>query len=269
MTRTLDTLLRRGTRDLRAAVTAGKDADALRQAIMADVYKVLCIHLGTPPTDFIWQWRDKQKAFHREGKMTPQQFAAHIIDVHLDDYVCVVNDPRPTSPYGALLTVDHLGNVVGGRPVAYLNAPADTLRALVRKSLEAGRVCWFGCDVSKQFDKSTGFWDAQLFDYEGVYSVDLTLTKAEAMALGEEAMNHAMLFTGIDIVDDKPRRYRVENSWGDDRSDKGFDTMNDSWFGEHVFELAVPKSDLTPEQLAVLDQKPIVLPLWDPMGSLA
>ena len=269
MNATLETLLRRGTRDVRAAVAAGTDATAVKDAVMADVYRVLSIHLGTPPASFIWQYKDKNKAFHRVGEMTPQQFAAAVITVNLDDYVCVVNDPRETSGYNNMLTVDHLGNVVGGRPIAYLNLPAETLKALVRTSLEDGRVCWFGCDVIKQFDRTTGFWDANLLDYEGVYGVDLSLTKAEAMQLGEAAMTHAMLFTGIDVVDGVTRRYRVENSWGDDRSDKGFDTMNDSWFGEHVFELAVPKSDLPADLLADLDKTPIVLPLWDPMGSLA
>jgi len=269
MNQTLETLLRRGARDLRAAVAAGGDAEAVRQALMADVYRVLSIHLGTPPAKFIWQYKDKDKNFHRVGEMTPQQFASTVININLDDYVCVVNDPRETSGYNQMLTVDHLGNVVGGRPIAYLNAPADVLKALVRTSLEDGRVCWFGCDVGKQFDRTTGFWDANLFDFEGVYGVGLEMSKAQRMELGESAMTHAMLFTGIDVVDDTIRRYRVENSWGDDRSDKGFDTMNDSWFGEHVFELAVRKADLPADLVAVLDQEPIVLPLWDPMGSLA
>jgi len=192
-----------------------------------------------------------------------------VLSIDLNVYLCVVNDLRETSPYGSMLTVDHQGNVVGGRPIAYLNEPAYVLKSLVRKAIEDGRVCWFGCDVGKQFDRTTGFWDAKLFDYDGVYGVDLDLTKAQAMELGEAAMTHAMLFTGIDIVDDHIRRFRVENSWGDERSDKGFDTMNDSWFAEHVFELAVPKSDLPPQLKAGLDQEPIVLPLWDPMGSLA
>jgi len=269
MNHTLELLLRRGTLELRDAISAGQDPEPVREALMAQIYRVLCIHLGTPPTSFIWQYKDKEKAFHRVGEMTPLEFAAAVVKINLDDYVCVVNDPRATSPYGAMLTVDHLGNVVGGREVAYLNAPAEALKALVRKALEDGRVCWFGCDVGKMFDRTTGFWDAKLFDFEGVYRVDLDLTKAQAMEVGEAAMTHAMLFTGIDIVDDQIRRYRVENSWGDDRSDKGYDTMNDSWFGEHVFELAVPKSDLDEEMLAALDQAPIVLPLWDPMGSLA
>ena len=269
MNHSLETLLRRGTLMLRDAINAGADPEPVREALMGQIYRVLSIHLGTPPTSFIWQYKDKDKKFHRAGEMTPQEFAKKVVSIDLDDYVCVVNDPRVSSPFGSMLTVDHLGNVVGGRPIAYLNEPADVLKSLVRKAIEGGRVCWFGCDVGKQFDRTTGFWDAKLFDYDGVYGVDLDLTKAQAMELGEAAMTHAMLFTGIDIVDDQIRRYRVENSWGDDRSDKGYDTMNDSWFGEHVFELAVPKSDLPPKLRAALDQAPIVLPLWDPMGSLA
>jgi bleomycin hydrolase len=61
----------------------------------------------------------------------------------------------------------------------------------------------------------------------------------------------------------------VENSWGDEKADKGFWTMNDSWFAEHVFEIAVPRSVLPAELLPVLDTEPIVLPAWDPMGALA
>ena len=56
---------------------------------------------------------------------------------------------------------------------------------------------------------------------------------------------------------------------GDDVGKKGFFLMNDSWFGEYVFEIAAHKSSLSPKLQAALKQKPIVLPAWDPMGSLA
>ena len=83
-------------------------------------------------------------------------------------------------------------------------------------------------------------------------------------------MTHAMLFTGVDVVDGKPRRWRVENSWGSEQSgEKGFYTMNDSWYDEYMFEIASPKSHLSKEMLAGLESEPILLPAWDPMGSLA
>ena len=82
-------------------------------------------------------------------------------------------------------------------------------------------------------------------------------------------MTHAMLFTGVDVVDGKPRRWRVENSWGEDSGQKGYYTMNDSWYDEYMFEIAAPKKYLTEKMLAGLESEPIVLPAWDPMGSLA
>jgi bleomycin hydrolase len=61
----------------------------------------------------------------------------------------------------------------------------------------------------------------------------------------------------------------VENSWGEDLGQKGFFTMNDSWFDEYVFEVAVRRDRLPADLRAALDTPPVVLPPWDPMGALA
>ncbi len=82
-------------------------------------------------------------------------------------------------------------------------------------------------------------------------------------------MTHAMLFTGVDVDGEQIRRWRVENSWGEKDADKGFYTMNDSWFDEYVFEIAVHRDALPRELQAALTEEPIVLPAWDPMGALA
>ena len=85
----------------------------------------------------------------------------------------------------------------------------------------------------------------------------------------QTVMTHAMLFTGVDVVDGQSRRWRVENSWGDENGKKGFFVMNDSWFDEYMFEIAGRQSYLTPELQEALELEPTVLPPWDPMGSLA
>ncbi|MCH7873343.1 MAG: aminopeptidase, partial [Planctomycetes bacterium] len=66
-----------------------------------------------------------------------------------------------------------------------------------------------------------------------------------------------------------PRRWRVENSWGDENGKKGFYLMQDSWFDQYMFEIAARKTALPPDLLTALEAEPIVLPPWDPMGSLA
>jgi len=83
-------------------------------------------------------------------------------------------------------------------------------------------------------------------------------------------MNHAMVFTGVDLDDqDRPIKWRVENSWGDKPGNKGFMVMTDRWFDEYNYEVAVEKKYLSAELLKVLEMEPVPLPPWDPMGALA
>lgn len=257
-------------RDLHAAHGTQDAMQAAKADALAVVYRILCIHLGTPPARFDWQWNDKDRAFHRDGEMTPLEFAAKYIDVPLDEYVCLVNDPRQSSPYGRTFTVEYLGNVVGGEPVKYLNVPIDTMKQITARVLADGEPVWFGCDTGKQMRRDMGLWDAKLFDYETLYDTSFGLDKAARLEYHDTLMTHAMLFTGVDLVDGRPRRWRVENSWGAEKTgQKGFFTMNDSWFDEHMFEIAARRSSLPAELRDAIDQEPIVLPAWDPMGSLA
>ena len=55
----------------------------------------------------------------------------------------------------------------------------------------------------------------------------LGMNKADRLRYSQTMMTHAMLFTGVDVVDGKPRRWRVENSWGANSLAKD-STMNDS-----------------------------------------
>ena len=268
--------LRKGALQLRSGMEQSASSDEVQQTkqqILEEVYRMLCIHLGTPPSHFQWQWNDKDKEFHSEGDLTPVEFASRYFQTDPQDYVCVVNDPRPTSPYNTTYTVEFLGNVVGGDSVKYLNVEVETMKQLTMTTLLDGEPVWMGCDVGKMMDKKEGVWDVDLFQYEDVYDADLTLTKAERLLYHETLMTHAMLFTGVDVIDgedgQRARRWRVENSWGDENGKKGFYAMNDSWFDEFMFEVAIHKKYLPDDLLAAWDTEPTALAPWDPMGALA
>ena len=266
----LKNILRSSACEIRAILEGGGTEDEAREhkeKRIADVWKMLCIHLGTPPKTFDWQWRDKDDEFHRKGRMTPQQFAAEYVDIEWEDYVCIVNDPR--NEYYQTYTVDFLQNVAGGPPVVYLNVPSKEMKAVTRTLLEDGMPVWMGCDVGKEMDRKKGLWDADLFDVEGLYGVEYGMDKADRLRHNQTMMTHAMLFTGVDVVNGRARRWRVENSWGGETGQKGYYTMNDSWYDEYMFEIAAPTSYLNEKMVAGLETEPVVLPAWDPMGSLA
>jgi bleomycin hydrolase len=266
----LKNILRSSACEIRAILEGGGTEDEAREhkeKRIADVWKMLCIHLGTPPKTFDWQWRDKDDKFHRKGRMTPQQFAAEYVDIEWEDYVCIVNDPR--NEYYRTYTIDFLQNVAGGPPVVYLNVPSKEMKAVTQRLLEDGIPVWMGCDVGKEMDRKKGLWDADLFDVEGLYGVEYGMDKADRLRHNQTMMTHAMLFTGVDVVNGRARRWRVENSWGGETGQKGYYTMNDSWYDEYMFEIAAPTSYLNEKMVAGLETEPVVLPAWDPMGSLA
>jgi bleomycin hydrolase len=264
--------LRLGAKQLRDMFADGAKVAALREKkgeILNEVHRILTIHLGTPPEKFDWQWTDKAGKLHRQKGMTPKRFAEMYVTVDMDDYVCLVHDPRPTSPIGRTFTVEYLGNVVGGKPVVYLNVDVELIKKITMKTLQDGEPVWFGCDVGQMMHRDTGMWDAEVQNFEDIYDMGLSMDKADRLYYGSTAMSHAMLFTGVDVVGGKPRRWRVENSWGTDKAQGGFYRMNDSWFNEHMFEIAAKSKYLPVKLRDALKKKPIVLPAWDPMGSLA
>ena len=142
----------------------------------------------------------------------------------------------------------------------------QVIKDVAAATIQGGEPVWFGCDVGKMMSNDYAFWDAGLYDLPSVYDTAFDLDKAARLTYHESAMTHAMLFTGVDVLDGATRRWRVENSWGSDRGKDGFYTMNDSWFDQYVFEIAARESALPAELQAALDAEPIVLPGLGPDG---
>ena len=269
----LKVLLRRTALELRALVAEGaceEEINEVRDAALADVWRILVICLGEPPASFEWEWRDDAGEFHRDGILTPREFYERYVDVDLTQYVCLVDDPRTCYPKGHTLTVDYMGNVVGGRPILYVNAPIRQIRAITTSVLTSGRAVWFGADCHPNSDRASGLFVDGLYDFDNLFGVDFSTSKEQRVDTGESAMNHAMLFTGVDVNEaGEGRRFRVENSWSEEPGDKGFFTMDAPWFDANVFEVAVHVDDLPAELRAVISEEPTHLPAWDPMGALA
>lgn len=104
--------------------------------------------------------------------------------------------------------------------------------------------------------------DLDMFDYKNSFGIEFGLGKADRLRYGESMMTHAMAINGVHLEDEKPVRWKVENSWGEENGEKGFFSMTDAWFNEFVYQVVVDKKLLSDEQRAILDQTPIPLPPW-------
>ena len=274
MNKMLARKLRENAHNLRKEFSKGASSETLNElknSMIEEIFKMLSMHLGTPPKSFNWQVRDKNKKFSRYENLTPQSFYEEHVGLNLDDYVCLINCPMSNKEYNKVYTVEHLGNVVEGSPIRYLNVESDVMKDASIKSILDDNPVWFGCDVGKHFHRDLGIMDTDLFDYEMFYNTDFKMNKAERLEYGQSQMTHAMLFTGVDLDNNgKSIKWRVENSWGDKGGNKGYHIMSDDWFDEYNYEVVVHKDYLTDELNDIFQNaEPIPLKPWDPMGALA
>lgn len=268
----MNTLLRKAASDLRSQYKSGTSVAELRRQkseLLNDIYAILCQCFGQPPEKFDWEFVDKDKNYSRVPDLTAQEFARRFITYSLDDYISIINAPTADKPFGSTFTVKHIGNVVGGKDILYLNLPLDEFKNIVIRQLKDDEVVWFGSDVSHGGDREAGSWYGELYDYDNLLGLDLQLSKEDALNYRHSAMNHAMVITGVNLVDDQPNRWKIENSWGEKNGEKGYYVADDSWFDKYVYQAVVNKKYLAPEMLAALKERPVELEPWDPMGTLA
>lgn len=272
----LNSKLRKDAVQLRKLVNDGvslSEVEATKEHMLSEVYRMLVYTIGEPPTHFNWSYRDDNQQFHQVENITPQEFYKQYINLNLADHISTINAPTADKPYNHVYTVELLGNVVGGRQVRHLNLELQDFKQAAIKQLQSGEAVWFGSDIAQMSDRKTGIMDTKLYDLNGLFNIDLNMTKAQRLDYGESMMNHAMVITGVDLNNDQqPTKWKVENSWGEKVGTKGYFVMSDAWFDQFVYQLVIDKQYLPEKLQQVYEQEkdaPKVLAPWDPMGALA
>ncbi|WP_294763741.1 aminopeptidase C [uncultured Lactobacillus sp.] len=272
---TLNTLLRKDGLELRDLVNAGKSEDEIekrKNELLNDVFRILAISLGVPPKKFDFEYKDDDGNYHREAGITPKEFFDKFVGMNLEDHVSIINSPTDDKPYHKVFSVEYLGNVVGGRQVRHLNVKISEMKDLIIKQLKAGEVVWFGSNVGKDSERQLGLLDTNIYKRDELFDVDFSMSKADKLDSSESMMDHAMVITGVDLVDDKPTKWKIENSWGEKPGFKGYFVMSDSWFDQFVYQAVINKKFLPDDLRTAFDEgakDPIQLLPWDPMGALA
>lgn len=266
----LNMKLRQDAIELRALVNAGKDPQPRKEEMLGELYQALCICFGKPVQSFDFAWRDKGGAYHCDHGLDPHSFYDKYVGLDLDEYVSVINAPTADKRYGRCYTVKYLGNVVEGS-IRHLNVDMDTLKGLIVAQLKDGEPVWFGSDCGKFGNRKLGVWDQDTYRYGDILGgMRLQISKEEGLDYRDSAMNHAMVIVGVNLDQDgSPDRWKIENSWGEDVGEKGYFVASSRWFDQYTYQAVVRKKYLPEDLYLALDEEPVELAPWDPMGSLA
>lgn len=195
-------------------------------------------------------------------KYTPQSFYREVVGAALEDYVSLYSDPL--NPKMKHYAFERARNLADKADVDFVNIEIDDMKKIAMASVVANEPVWFACDVGKDQSSKQGIMAVNLFNYGPLFNLNLQLNRAQRILYRDGGSNHAMVFMGVDVVDNKPAKWLVENSWGTEKGDKGTWTLYNDWFDEHVYMVIVNKRHVPAEMLKVFDEPVKVLPPWYP-----
>lgn len=267
MNNLLSLKLREDGLELRKMAKDGKNSKAIaerKEQMLAEVYRILALTLGEPPTEFTWTRRNSKGDVVSTKTYTPLEFYKEYAGNDLKNgYVMLMNDP--TREYYKLYEIDFDRHSYDGDNWTYINLPVDEIKEMAVKSIKDSTMMYFSCDVNKFLDRKNGVADPANFDYEALMGITFGMNKAERIRTFASASSHAMTLVAVDLdANDKPIKWLVENSWGDGPNN-GHLILSDKWFDEYMFRLVVDKKYVDSKILNILKQKPTLLPAWDPM----
>ncbi len=263
----LDRMARSDAAELRKMAAAGAKAENLsarKMEMLKDFYRVLVLHMGWPVEEFTWRVKDKDGQI-LEKKYTPKSFYDEAVGIDLKEYVAVVD--YPAFAYDTYYEVNYCRGMYDRPDMGFVNMDAGELKKLALRAVQDNEPVWFSADIGKENDGENGILAVDMYDYDNLLGIDYELTKAEMIRYREGSPNHAMVFVGVDLKDGKPVKWRVENSWGTDRGNKGYWSMYDEWFSSYVFNVIVHKKHIPEKVVKLLDKEPVRLPAWDPLRS--
>ena len=268
MIKLINTKLREDALELREMITSKADQKKLaarKIAMLSEVYRMLALNLGEPPSEFQWRYKNKDKKISEAKTYTPFSFMAEIFgDAKLDNYVMLMNDP--SRPFWKHYEVENYRNTQEGINWHYVNLPNEVIKEFCIASIRNNEGLYASCDVAKQLRRDVGILDVDNFDFESVYGVKFGMNKTQRIQTGESGSSHGMALIAVDVdAQQKPLKWQFENSWGPTAGEKGYLTFTDAWFNEYMFRFVVNKKYLSEKVLEIYGQKPEILPPWDPM----
>ena len=244
--------------ELRAAKSR-KEAMALKEKQLTEVYRILTECMGVPPTEFEWTMYNRRGKAVSTKKYTPKSFYEEYIAEDLKgNYVVFTNNP--IYEYGKRYQGKLGTHVYDGDKWEFVNLPMERIKEMAIASIKGNTAMYLSCGVG--YFKKDASLDINNYDYESLFRTPLTMDKYDGVVSRAIRSNHAMTLIAVDLdKDGKPRKWMVENSWGENNGWKGNLIMTDEWFDKYVFNVVIERKFIPEDILKMLDQKPTKLPI--------
>ncbi len=252
-------------RDMAAqkGMTAAKLA-ARKTEMLGTIYRMLALTMGEPPAEFTWTERDAKDNAVSTERYTPKSFYEKYAKTDFSKYYMVMNDP--TREYYKVYEIQYDRHVYDGHNWRYINLPMDKIAPMCIASIKDSTMMYFSCDVAKFLDREKGFMDMNNFDYGSLMGTTFGMDKKQRVSTFASGSSHAMTLCAVDLdADGKPLKWMVENSWGPNYGYQGNLIMTNDWFNEYMFRVVLEEQYIPADIKVLLQQKPIMLPAWDPM----
>lgn len=236
-----------------------------KTAMLGNIYRMLVLNLGVPPTEFDYVRRDAKGNPLETEHHTPMSFLEKYGDKQLlTNYVMLMNDP--SREYYKCYEIDYDRHRYDGKNWTYVNLPVEDIKEMAISSLKDSTMMYFSCDVGKFLNSERGLLDVKNYDYESLMGTTFGMDKKQRIQTFSSGSSHAMTLMAVDLnKDGKPVKWMVENSWGAGTGYQGHLIMTDDWFNEYMFRLVVETKYVPAKVMELFKQKPIRLPAWDPM----
>lgn len=247
------------------AKASDKQLQAQKEKYLGEIYHMLTLTLGTPTKEFTWAPKDHSGKYTEAPKTyTPQSFYQTFFHTDLqNDYIMLMNDP--SRDYWKTYEIQYDRHTYDGHNWLYLNLPIEDIKECAIASIKDSTMMYFSCDVAKYLDRSTGIADLNNYNYDEIFGVKFGMNKAQRVRSFDSGSSHAMTLKAVDIDSNgKPQKWEVENSWGM-TGHNGHIIMTDEWFDNYMFRLVINRKYANEKILKAAEQKPTMLPCWDPM----
>ena len=228
------------------------------------IYRMLALTMGEPPAEFTWTMRNAKGDVVSTEKYTPMSFYEKFAKTDFSKYYMVMNDP--TREYYKVYEIQYDRHVYDGQNWKYINLPMSDIAPMCIASIKDSTMMYFSCDVGKFLDRDKGYMDPANYDYASLMGTTFGMDKKQRVATFASGSSHAMTLCAVDLdKDGKPLKWMVENSWGPNYGYQGNLIMSNDWFNEYMFRVVLEEKYIPANILKMMNQKPIMLPAWDPM----